>query len=148
MPPAVRPPPMRPTTQHVPRMASAVSRSTPAQQDTSASAAPPTATPTGVGTPASADQEASLEARIHDAVQAAVHYPAAARMMGVTGRARVRFDYRSGAVANPTLAQSSGTPMLDKAALAAARSAHYPQAPAPIEGRLLRLLVWVEFQPG
>jgi hypothetical protein len=33
-----------------------------------------------------------LEARIRDAVQAAVHYPAAARMMGVTRRARVLLE--------------------------------------------------------
>lgn len=98
--------------------------------------------------PAVANQEAALEARIRDAVQAAVHYPASARMMGVTGRARVLLDYRSGSVGSPTLAQSSGTSMLDEAALAAARAARYPAAPATIEGRLLRLLVWVEFKSG
>jgi len=96
----------------------------------------------------STNHEASLEARIRDAVQAAVHYPAAARMMGVTGRARVLLDYHGGSVASPVLTQSSGTAMLDDAALAAARVAHYPPAPAEIEGRLLRLLVWVEFRPG
>jgi len=96
----------------------------------------------------STNQEASLEARIRDAVQAAVHYPAAARMMGITGRARLLLDYYSGVVASPVLAQSSGTAMLDDAALAAARAAHYPPAPVEIEGRLLHLLVWVEFKPG
>ncbi len=142
--------PTRPPMQHAPRAASAAPRSVTVQQDSAATAALPTSTLNGAATPASAsaNQEAALEARIRDAVQAAVHYPPAARMMGVTGRARVQFDYRSGAVADPTLAQSSGTPMLDNAALAAARAAHYPPAPAPIEGRLLRLLVWVEFRPG
>jgi len=89
-----------------------------------------------------------LEARIREAVQAAVHYPAAARMMGVTGRARVLLDYRSGAVASPALMQSSGTPMLDDAALAAARTARYPPAPPEVGARLLQLLVWVEFRPA
>ena len=98
--------------------------------------------------PGSADQEAALEAHIREAVQAAVQYPAAARMMGVTGRARMLLNYRSGAVSNPTLTQSSGTPMLDDAALAAARTARYPAAPPEVEGRLLRLLVWVEFRPA
>lgn len=77
-----------------------------------------------------------------------MHYPPAARMMGVTGRARVLLDYRSGSVTSPMLAQSSGASMLDDAALAAARTAHYPPAPAEIQGQLLRLLVWVEFKPG
>ena len=98
--------------------------------------------------PAAADQEAALEARIRDAVQAAVRYPAAARMMGVTGRARVQLDYRGGGIGSPVLTQSSGAPLLDRAALAAARSAHYPAAPPAIEKRLLRLLVWVEFRTG
>jgi len=69
-------------------------------------------------------------------------------MMGVTGRARVLLEYRSGGVASPVLAQSSGALMLDEAALAAARAARYPAAPSAIEGHLLRLLVWVEFKSG
>ncbi len=149
VPPSMRPPvqpqPVHPPTQHAPHTASAAPRSINVPQDSAASAAA-VSKPTSPG--GSADQEAALEARIRDAVQAAVRYPPAARMMGVTGRARVRFDYRSGSVADPMLAQSSGTAMLDEAALAAARAAHYPPAPAPIEGRLLRLLVWVEFRPG
>jgi len=96
----------------------------------------------------SADAEARLEARIRDAVQAAVTYPSAARMMGLTGRARVLLEYYAGSVDNPTLAQSSGTPMLDSAALAAARGAHYPKPPPDLEGQRLRLLVWVEFKTG
>jgi len=104
--------------------------------------------PAASAAPRSTNQEASLEARIRDAVQAAVHYPAAARMMGVTGRARVLLDYHGGSVTRPVLTQSSGAAMLDEAALEAARAAHYPPAPAEIEGRLLRLLVWVKFKPG
>ncbi len=96
----------------------------------------------------SANPEAALETHIRDAVQAAVRYPAAARMMGVTGRARVLLEYRSGNVGSPMLAQSSGASMLDEAALVAARIARYPSAPPAIEGRLLRLLVWVEFRSG
>ncbi len=92
------------------------------------------------------DQEAVLEARIRDAVQAAVRYPAAARMMGVTGRARVQLEYRNGAVDDPLLAQSSGAPMLDHAAINAAQEAHYPPAPPQLAGRLMRFLVWVEFR--
>lgn len=139
-------PPIRPPARHAQHTVLAAPRSAAVQQEGAATAAPsdPAATPAS----ALANQEAAFEARIRDAVQAAVRYPPAARMMGVTGRARVQFDYRSGAVAEPVLAQSSGTPMLDKAALAAARAAHYPPAPASIERRPLRLLVWVEFRLG
>ncbi len=100
------------------------------------------------GAASDADQEASLEARIRDAVQAAVRYPAAARMMEITGRARVRLDYRDGLVNGSLLAQSSGTPMLDQAALSAAQGAHYPATPPALAGRLMRFLVWVEFRAG
>jgi protein TonB len=89
-----------------------------------------------------------LEARIREAVQAAAHYPAAARMMGVTGRARVQLDYRDGAADGPSLAQSSGMPILDRAALAAAQRAHYPATPRELAGRLMHFLVWVEFRSG
>ena len=94
------------------------------------------------------EQEAGLEAGIRDAVQAAVRYPAAARMMEVTGRARVQLDYRNGTVGGTLLAQSSGTPMLDQAALSAAQGAHYPATPPALAGRLMRFLVWVEFRTG
>jgi protein TonB len=96
----------------------------------------------------SADAEARLEARIRDAVQAAVQYPPAARMMGLTGRARILLNYDGGNVEGPALAQSSGTPMLDTAALTAAREAHYPKPPPDMAGQRLRLLVWVEFKTG
>ena len=101
----------------------------------------------GAAAPAhAADQQAALEGRIRDAVQAAVHYPPAARMMGVTGRARVQLDYRNGAVDDPSLAKSSGTPMLDHAAISAAQDAHYPTPPPELAGRLMHFLVWVEFR--
>ena len=141
-----QPQPIRPQ----PRPHAAAPRTAGARQDSAANGTSvnlAAATP-AVSVPRAADQQATLEARIRDAVQAAVHYPASARMMGITGRARVLLDYRSGGVGGPALTQSSGTPMLDEAALAAARTAHYPPAPAEIEGRLLRLLVWVEFKPG
>ena len=69
-------------------------------------------------------------------------------MMGLAGRARVQLDYRGGIVANPALVQSAGVPVLDDAALAAVRTAHYPVPPPEVGDRMLRLLVWVEFRPG
>ena len=154
MPPS-RPPPARLPARPRPVPAAAATRSqvrAPLQDgvlgNTPARPAPEQAPAAPPARSRSGDQDAALEARIREAVQAAVHYPAAARMMGITGRARVLLDYRSGAVSSPALMQSSGTPMLDDAALAAARTARYPAAPPEVGGQLLQLLVWVEFRPA
>ena len=69
----------------------------------------------------------------------------AARMMELSGKAGVAFDYRDGAlVGGVQLTRSTGTPTLDAAAVAAVRDAHYPAPPPEVATRLLRLLVWVE----
>ncbi len=156
-PPRPQPKPLAPQPRSIgasPHSVARVPRLMATRQDSAAigeSAKTETNTPIAAILPSalsSANPEAALETRIRDAVQAAVRYPAAARMMGVTGRARVLLDYRSGNVGSPMLAQSSGASMLDEAALVAARIARYPSAPPEIEGRLLRLLVWVEFRSG
>jgi periplasmic protein TonB len=83
--------------------------------------------------------------RIRNAVQEAVRCPPAARMMGQSGKAGVAFDYRAGAiVGRAQLARSSGTPVLDTAALTAVRMAHYPEAQPEDSNQLLHLLIWVE----
>jgi protein TonB len=92
-----------------------------------------------------ANAESSLEARIREAVQAAVQYPAAARLMSLRGRARVRLDYQDGAVDGVGLAQSAGNDLLDRAAIRAVQEARYPKPPSEIAGHLLRLVVWVDF---
>ena len=107
-----------------------------------ASAAPPAAAVASVHT---ASVEASFKARVRDAVQAAVHYPAAARMMAITGRARLELSYRAGSLLAATLVQSAGASILDEAAIAAARAAHYPPPPADVGDRTLQFLIWVTF---
>jgi periplasmic protein TonB len=83
--------------------------------------------------------------RIRNAVQEAVRCPPAARMMGQSGKAGVAFDYRAGViVGRAQLARSSGTPVLDAAALTAVRMAHYPEAQPEDSNQLLHLLIWVE----
>jgi periplasmic protein TonB len=87
----------------------------------------------------------TLTARIRDAVQAAVQCPGSARMMDQSGTAGVAFDYRDGMVVGGVqLTQSTGVSVLDAAALAAVRNAHYPQAPSMVPNQVLHLLVWVE----
>ena len=152
---ALRSPPPRPALQTAPKHASPPQPRPNAEPQLDAPAlAQASATPaTTARLPAAltahaADGQAELEARIRAAVQAAVRYPATARMMGLSGRARLLLDYRAGAVGGVSLAQTAGAPALDDAALAAARTAHYPPAPPDVGDRPLRFLVWVEFNPG
>ncbi len=89
--------------------------------------------------------EDTLRGQIRDAVQAAVRCPPAAQMMGRSGRAGVAFDYRDGVITGELrLVRSTGTPMLDAAALTAVRDAHYPKAPPEVADQVLRLLIWVD----
>ena len=92
-----------------------------------------------------ADLLGTLEARIHGAVQAAVIYPASARMARREGSAQIAFAFADGVVRNVALAVSSGSPAIDAAALAAVRRAAMPRAPAQIGGAVLALRVWVRF---
>jgi protein TonB len=91
---------------------------------------------------------ATLEGEVRAAVQAALRYPMAARTMHLTGRARVLLDYHGGTVSHPSLLLSSGVPMLDEAALAAARVASYPKPPPDIGNRLLPMMIWIDFSSG
>jgi len=92
-----------------------------------------------------ADAESALGGRIREAVQAALRYPAAARMMNLHGRARVLLEYHAGLVDRSELARSAGSPLLDDAAMTAAREARYPKPPPEIGDRSLKFLVWVDF---
>lgn len=87
--------------------------------------------------------EATFEGRVRDAIQAALRVPQAARLMGLSGRARVRLGYRDGSLTSASLDLSAGSPLLDDAALRAAREAAYPSPPAELQHRLLTYLVWV-----
>jgi periplasmic protein TonB len=89
---------------------------------------------------------AALEARIDGAVQAASSMPEAAKRQHREGRARLRFTYLDGTVDNVALVESSQSKILDDAALAAIRRAHYPPVPAIARGKRLNLLVWIDFR--
>jgi protein TonB len=112
----------------------------PAPQQLSPS--PPAAPPPAAMTP---DALNTLTARIHQAVQAALVYPPAARMMRLAGRTQIRFEYEDGAARAVLIARSSRSDLLDDAALAAVRRAAMPPVPQALRGRDLDLLVWVDF---
>jgi len=85
---------------------------------------------------------------MREAVQAVANqvYPQAAQMAHETGTVGVSFTYLNGAVTDISLAQSSGFPLLDAAALQAARIAQYPQPPSGFAGRSYTVEVQVVFQ--
>jgi protein TonB len=132
-------------TQHSPSAHGEVRLVTASARPAAASASVPAQSPAQTGAEAGSGASPQLTDRIRNAVQAAVRCPPAARMMGQSGKAGVAFDYRSGAiVGHAQLAKSTGTPVLDAAALTAVRMAHYPEAQPGDSGQLLHLLVWVE----
>lgn len=103
--------------------------------------APPSAAPAAVPTA----PDPSFESALRAAIQAALHYPESARMAGMAGHTRVAFQYRDGAVSNVTLVTSSGSAMLDRAALAAVQDAAYPKPESSMIGKTLNERLWVTF---
>lgn len=87
----------------------------------------------------------SFKGAVKAAVQAAVVYPASARMAHVAGRAKVAFNYLDGQVSNLSIVISSGSSMLDAAAKRAVEAASYPAPPAGFAGKVLQFEVWVRF---
>jgi protein TonB len=90
----------------------------------------------------------TFEQRLLAAVQAAVdgHYPPAARLTHQQGQADVGFDYLDAQISHVTLVQSSGSALLDKAALATVRDARYPPPPEKLLHQLQHYEVWVKFR--
>ncbi|WP_406868358.1 energy transducer TonB [Paraburkholderia fungorum] len=114
---------------------------------TDAPAAPATQQPPAVPPPAAGGGagDPSFDASLRAAIETALHYPEAARMAGLSGRARVAFIYRDGAASDVRLAVSSGIGALDRAALAAVRDAVYPQPAPGLAGKPLSKQLWVTF---
>ncbi len=85
---------------------------------------------------------------MRNAVQSVANqvYPQAAQMAQESGTPEVNFIYRDGVVADITLARSSGYPLLDNAAMQAARIAHYPPPPKGFAGRTYTVTIAVIFQ--
>ena len=116
---------------------------------------PPPVTPPAPSAPPappapSPDQLGLFRQAMRDAVQAVANqvYPAAAQMTGQGGSAEVTFTYNDGQVTGIALTRSSGYPLLDQAALLAARVAHYPLPPQGFAGRTYSVTVEVIFRPA
>ncbi len=149
----ISPPRHLPARPHA-RMPQHPAPASPSTAPATAAAAPSSTRAAGESLPSSAAPAApsraamdSFEGRLRAAVQAALRYPAAARMLGVTGHARVGFRWRDGATSELQLVSSAGMAVLDQEALEAVRSAAYPPAPQSLAHQTLNLIVHVDFDP-
>jgi protein TonB len=102
--------------------------------------------PAPAASPAPSSPNASFEGALRAAIEAALRYPDSARMAGMTGRTRVAFDYRDGAVSDVKVLISSGAGLLDRAAIAAVRDAVYPKPEPAFAGKTLPEQLWVTFK--
>ena len=102
---------------------------------------PPPAPPA----PDLASIKADFEAQLRSAIQAAVHYPTAARLMRLTGKTLVAFTYRDGQISGVRVVTSGGSDLLDSAAMDAVRSAPYPATPTQLQGQSMTFDIWVRF---
>ncbi len=100
------------------------------------SVAPPPAAPL-LTLPADPALEDGYRARIRQAIDAHKHYPRMARRLGLEGRVVVSFTVKAdGRLAETRVIESSGSEILDEAALEAVRqAAPFPPFPAGIERR-------------
>ena len=95
--------------------------------------------------PEIASVKATFEAELRSAIQAAVRYPEAAKLMKLTGKAQVAFDYRDGQITHLRIVASSGTDLLDRGALQAVRNALFPATPKELQGQSMAFDIWVRF---
>ncbi|OZB58018.1 MAG: energy transducer TonB [Thiomonas sp. 13-66-29] len=103
-------------------------------------------TPPAPPAPDVASIKATFEAALRSAIQAAVRYPQAARLMRMTGRTLVAFSFTDGRVSALRVVSSSGAPLLDSAAIAAVRDAAYPATPSELRGKTMSFQIWVHFR--
>lgn len=96
--------------------------------------------------PDSAAVKATFESLLREAIQDAVQYPEAARLMHLEGRVLVSFHFLDGQVSQVRVVTSSTMPPLDRAALRAVRAAPYPATPAVLAGHLMDFTIWVRFK--
>ncbi|MDY0328890.1 MAG: energy transducer TonB [Thiomonas sp.] len=142
-PKPVQPPPPQPTpkVQAPPAPVPDTQPAMPVAAPTPPAPPPPPAPPA----PDVASIKATFEAELRSAIQAAVRYPQAARMMQLTGKTLVGFDFRDGTVSRVHVVTSSGADLLDHAALDAVRNAPYPATPKELRGQTLAFTIWVRF---
>ena len=90
--------------------------------------------------------KASYLGRVKAAIQTAVRYPPAARMMGEQGRVEVAFTLKDGVADGVRVLVPGATAAFNAAALAAVKAARMPAPPPALAGKRMSLTLWVEFK--
>ncbi|SCC93904.1 TonB family protein [Thiomonas sp. X19] len=96
--------------------------------------------------PDAASIKAGFEAALRSAIQAAVRYPQAARLMRLTGQTLVDFTFTRGRATVITISRSSGNSGLDQAAILAVKNAQYPPTPRALGNAVMHFQIWVRFK--
>ena len=146
-PKPVQPPPPQPAPEPTPQVQAPPAPAPDTKPAMPVAAPTPPAPPPPPAPPAPdvASIKATFEAELRSAIQAAVRYPQAARMMQLTGKTLVGFDFRDGVASHLRVLTSSGADLLDQAAMQAVRSAPYPATPKELQGKTLAFTIWVRF---
>lgn len=83
--------------------------------------------------------------RLSRAVQDNLRYPPAAQAMGQAGRTLVAFTIEAGQIRDVRVKRSSGSALLDAAAIRAVQTLACPPLPGPLADRTLPFTLWVRF---
>lgn len=83
---------------------------------------------------------------VKGAIQAAVHFPESAKMLGENGRVLVRFTLHNNQISAVNIVQKGSMSAFDSAAMAALRNTQLPAIPKGLEDKIFALTVWVEFK--
>jgi protein TonB len=105
----------------------------------------PPAPPPPIVNNEAAEKETSFAAQLKAAIQAALIYPPAARMMAARGKVRLAFIFKDGIFSKIDIVQSSGNNLLDQAATAAVSHADVPPIPESIKGKNMPYLITLNF---
>lgn len=98
-----------------------------------------------VPAPVSAAQRASYLEAVKSAIQAAVHFPAQARLLRQDGRVRVSFQLIDGVVRNLKIVIPGRLGAFNANALSAIREASIPSPPKSLAHKRFTLNLWVKF---
>jgi len=147
LPKPVQPPPPQPAPEPTPKVQAppAPAPDTKPAMPVAAPTPPAPPPPPAPAAPDVASIKATFEAELRSAIQAAVRYPQAAKMMQLTGKTLVAFVFRDGTVSQVRVVTTSGADLLDHAALDAVRNAPYPATPKELQGKSMDFTIWVRF---
>jgi protein TonB len=139
--PEVQPPPTSPRVQIPPTPVPDTKPAMPVAAPTQPASPQPPAPPA----PDAASIKADFEAALRSAIQAAVRYPEAAKLMRLTGQTLVDFTFTRGRATVITISRSSGNSGLDQAAIRAVKNAQYPPTPQALGNAVMHFQIWVRF---